>query len=193
MKLQPRGIRFALASVVIAGLVATAVVIAVNQPNRSDAASVRSPLSVSAANGYSVVVNKQRPLPRGFVPRDLVTVDVPFAGQKPRLRAKAAHAVEALFAAFARETGLRMQSNSAYRSYAEQRAEYIRFTRALGASEAGETTAEPGYSEHETGLAIDVGAPNSGCDARACFADTSQAKWLAANAWRFGFIIRYPR
>jgi len=142
---------------------------------------------------YSVVVNKQRPLsPIDYAPEDLVRVNVPFVGTAPLLRSKAASATEALFAAFHSETGLGMQSNSAYRSYADQKKEFARFSGTLGTSEALETTARPGYSEHQTGLAIDIGAYKSSCTTRDCFAATPQAHWLATNAWRFGFIIRYP-
>jgi zinc D-Ala-D-Ala carboxypeptidase len=144
-------------------------------------------------DSYGVVVNKRRPLPAGFVPSDLVPVSVPHVGTTPKLRAKAARAVESLFTTFTAETGLHMRSNSAYRSFSAQKAEYAAFTQSLGASEAAETTARPGFSEHQTGLAIDIGAVGSGCDARACFAETAQSHWLASNAWRFGFIIRYPR
>jgi D-alanyl-D-alanine carboxypeptidase len=142
---------------------------------------------------YSVVVNKRRPLiPRDYVPADLVPVRVPYIGARPLLRREAAIEVESLFAAFTKETGLKMQSNSAYRSYSAQQAEYRTFSRKLGTAAAEETTALPGYSEHQTGLAIDIGARGSSCSARDCFAATPQGQWLAHNAWRFGFIIRYP-
>jgi D-alanyl-D-alanine carboxypeptidase len=145
-------------------------------------------------NSYSIVVDKLRPLrPLDYVPADLVPVTVPFIGQRPYLRAKAATAVEALFAAFHTETGQQMQSNSAYRSYDEQKQELARFSEGVSESEALDSVARPGYSEHQTGLAIDIGAFHSSCITRECFAGTTQAHWLAVNAWRFGFIIRYPR
>lgn len=143
---------------------------------------------------YAVVVNKKHPLvPRTWEPTDLVAVHVPFIGVAPRLRAAAATGVEALFAAFEDETHEQMESTSAYRSYVDQKAEYTKFSAQLGSSAAAETTALPGYSEHQTGLAIDIGARGSSCQSRDCFAATTQARWLQQNAWRFGFIIRYPR
>ena len=59
---------------------------------------------------------------------------------------------------------------------------------------AGENlAARPGYSEHQTGLAADLGAVGQdACRIRVCFAQTPSGKWLAANAWQFGFILRYP-
>lgn len=53
-------------------------------------------------------------------------------------------------------------------------------------------SARPGHSEHQTGLAVDLVTPASpDCDFEVCFAETPGGQWLAANAWRYGFIIRY--
>lgn len=51
---------------------------------------------------------------------------------------------------------------------------------------------DPGTSEHETGLAIDVAGADGSCAVADCFGDKPESKWLAEHAWRFGFIIRYP-
>jgi D-alanyl-D-alanine carboxypeptidase len=48
----------------------------------------------------------------------------------------------------------------------------------------------PGHSEHETGLAIDIGVADMAADET--FTDTRAADWLGANSWRYGFILRYP-
>jgi hypothetical protein len=53
-------------------------------------------------------------------------------------------------------------------------------------------TAPPGHSEHQTGLAVDISAIPPICSLDACFAQTPHGQWLAANAWRFGFVLRYP-
>ena len=54
-------------------------------------------------------------------------------------------------------------------------------------------SARPGHSEHQTGLAVDVGAiSNPSCDLETCFGETIEGKWVAANAQNYGFIIRYP-
>jgi D-alanyl-D-alanine carboxypeptidase len=139
-----------------------------------------------------VVVNKLRPLnPKDYAAADLV--DVPVAYANPvRLRAEAADAVVAMFAAFTDETGLEMQSQSAYRSYATQESVYAGWVSSLGQAAADLTSARPGYSEHQTGLAIDISAKPAECTLDQCFANTKQGTWLKANAWRFGFIIRYP-
>jgi D-alanyl-D-alanine carboxypeptidase len=140
-----------------------------------------------------VVVNKLRPLtPDDYAAPDLVDVPVPFANP-PRLRAEASAAVVRMFADFEAATGQRMQSQSAYRSYSSQVSVYNGWVSSLGATGADLTSARPGYSEHQTGLAIDVSALPAACTLQACFGDTPQGQWLAANAWNYGFTLRYPQ
>lgn len=148
--------------------------------------------SIDDPSSYWVVVNKLRPLaPQDYEAPDLVSVPVPFANE-PVLRQAASDAVVAMFAAFTAETGLQMQSQSAYRSYSTQVAVYQGWVDSLGQAGADATSARPGFSEHQTGLAVDVSALPADCTLDACFADTPQGQWLAANGWRFGFILRYP-
>jgi D-alanyl-D-alanine carboxypeptidase len=130
-----------------------------------------------------VVVNKLRPLnPQDFEPDDLVSVPVEHTWE-PELRQEASDAVVAMFDAALAEAGLELASNSAYRSYSAQEEVYD-----------GDdlTTARPGFSEHQTGLTMDIGAVSGDCSLAECFADTPEGTWLRDNAWRFGFIMRYP-
>jgi D-alanyl-D-alanine carboxypeptidase len=62
-----------------------------------------------------------------------------------------------------------------------------------GKAVADSQSARPGYSEHQTGLAVDVEPTSRKCEVEACFGDTPEGKWVAANAHKFGFIIRYPK
>jgi D-alanyl-D-alanine carboxypeptidase len=140
-----------------------------------------------------VVVNKLRPLnPGDYAASDLVDVPVPFVNA-PRLRAEASDAVVRMFADFHTATGLQMQSQSAYRSYSSQVSVYNGWVASLGQAGADKTSARPGYSEHQTGLAIDVSSLPAECALQACFGDTAQGQWLAANAWSYGFTLRYPQ
>jgi len=153
----------------------------------------RAAQSIDDPASYWVVVNKTRPLaPADYEASDLVSVPVPFANPAI-LRQDAADAVVAMFAAFTAESGgLQMQMQSSYRSYSRQQVVYQGWVDQLGAAAADGTSARPGYSEHQTGLATDISALPANCTLEACFADTAQGQWLAANSWRFGFIIRYP-
>jgi D-alanyl-D-alanine carboxypeptidase len=156
-------------------------------PAPAPTASVDDPASLS------VVVNKLRPLqPLDYVPADLVDVPVQHTNA-PQLRKEAADAVVAMFAAFEAQTGLQMQSTSAYRAYTTQVDVYAGWVRDLGGAAAADlTSARAGFSEHQTGLALDIGSVPNVCPFEACFADTPQGQWLAANSWTYGFVLRFP-
>jgi D-alanyl-D-alanine carboxypeptidase len=152
----------------------------------------RSARSLDDPASLWVVVDKTRPLnPADYAPADLVDVPVPHVWS-PQLRREASDATVALFAAFTAETGLELQSQSSYRSYDTQVDVYNRDVAANGQAFAHTSTARPGTSEHQTGLAIDISALPGNCSLDACFGDTPQGQWLAGNAWHFGFLLRYP-
>ena len=109
----------------------------------------RAANSIDDPNSIWVVVNKLRPVnPQDFEPPDLVEVPVEYTNE-PELRQVASDAVVAMFDTALAEAGLELASNSAYRSYSSQENVY-------DGDDA--TTARPGFSEHQTGLAIDIGA-----------------------------------
>lgn len=148
--------------------------------------------SVDDPGSIWVVVNKRRPLnPADYGPGDLVFPDVPNVDRQP-LRQEAATALTAMFTAGAAETGLGFQVQSAFRDYGTQVNVYNGWVDRLGQAAADLTSARPGTSEHQTGLAVDISSAPAVCPLQTCFAQTGQAAWLAANAWRFGFILRYP-
>ena len=148
--------------------------------------------SIDDPASFWVVVNKLRPLtPQDYAAPDLVDVPVAYV-YAPKLRAEASAAVVQMFADYTAQTGLQMQSQSAYRSYSAQVSTYNNWVSQLGQAGADLTSARPGYSEHQTGLAIDISASPAKCSLDQCFADTPQGQWLAENAWNYGFILRYP-
>jgi D-alanyl-D-alanine carboxypeptidase len=138
-----------------------------------------------------VVVNKLRPLsPKDYVPAT-VTTNVPHVSA-PLMREEAARAMEAMFAASAAEGGGALQIQNSYRSFAVQTNTHNRLVAQLGVEKARAQSAQPGYSEHQTGLVADIASLPSKCDIAQCFGQTQQGIWLAANSWRFGYIVRYP-
>ena len=146
--------------------------------------------SIDNPDSRWVVVNKLRPLsPKDYAPSDLVPINIIGGGQ---LRARAADQMHELLAAYTKETGKEMRSLSTYRSYARQVDVYNGWVSSLGQAAADKTSARPGHSEHQTGWTMDLGAVPAKCDLDQCFGNTSQGKWLAENAWKYGFIIRYP-
>lgn len=143
----------------------------------------RAANSIDDPNSIWVVVNKLRPVnPQEFEPGDLVEVPVEYTNE-PELRQVASEAVVAMFDAAFTEAGLELASNSAYRSFSAQENVY---------DGDDTTTARPGFSEHQTGLAIDIGPLSGECSLDVCFADTPEGIWLRDNAHRFGFVLRYP-
>ena len=130
-----------------------------------------------------VVVNKLRPMnPQDFEPEDLVFVDVEQTFEA-YMRQEASDAIITMFDAAANEADLFLASNSAFRSYGAQENVY----------DGDDTlTARPGFSEHQTGLTMDIGASSGECSIEACFGELPEGIWLRDNAHRFGFILRYP-
>lgn len=152
----------------------------------------KAALSIDDPASIWVVANKSRALnPRTFVPPDLVYPDVPNINGQP-MRQATADAIVAMFAAGSSEAGLQFSVQSAYRSYDTQVRVYNADVAANGQAYADTDTARPGTSEHQTGLAVDISAVPANCSLDACFGTTPQGQWLAANAWRFGFLLRYP-
>lgn len=152
----------------------------------------RRTFSIDDPASLWVVVNKLRPLnPQDYAAPDLVSVPVPYVNA-PTLRQEASDQIVAMFAQYQAETGNQMQSQSAYRSYSVQVNVYQGWVNSLGQAGADQTSARPGHSEHQTGLAMDISGVPATCALDQCFADTNQGQWLAANAYKWGFILRYP-
>jgi D-alanyl-D-alanine carboxypeptidase len=121
----------------------------------------------------------------------LVPTLCPATGQEHLLGPGAAVAWLSLATAAAAD-GIVLELISGFRSYAYQR-DLIRRKREAGRSldDILQSVAPPGFSEHHTGEAVDIGSP--GCDdLTASFADTDAFRWLAANARRLGWTMSYP-
>lgn len=127
--------------------------------------------------GGILLANKKYPLPADFAP-----------GENPDAR----EAFEEMAAAAFVE-GFDLDAFSTFRTYERQQELYDRYVERDGAEAADRYSARPGYSEHQTGLAFDIGeATQPEHYARESFGDTPAGQWLLANAHRFGFILRYP-
>lgn len=138
-----------------------------------------------------VLVNKLRPLqPANYAPA-LVNFPVPHISA-PLMTPEAGAALVTMFAASIADGGGTMQIQNSYRSFGVQTRTHESLVDRLGSEKADAQSARPGYSEHQTGLAVDIAALPSKCDIAACFGQTPQGIWLAANSWKFGYILRYP-
>lgn len=140
--------------------------------------------STTDASSVWVIVNKQHPLqPIEYAPASLKSV-----GNGQRMRTDAADAFLAMQEA-ARQAGSPIVATSAYRSYTYQQSVYGGYVKQYGVTQTDTFSARPGYSEHQTGLAVDI--QGGGCVLDNCFANTAQGTWLAANAYKYGFLLRY--
>lgn len=138
-----------------------------------------------------VVTNKTRPLdPIDFVPSDLAAVTFMAVGGDQQLRAEAVDALRVLNDD-ARALGWRLKVSTAYRSYGHQAGIYQGWVRENGRAWADVSSARPGFSEHQTGWAIDLYDTDE-CRLEFCFGASDPGVWLAEHSWEYGFVVRYP-
>ena len=141
---------------------------------------------VEDPSSLTALVNQYRALPEDYVP-ELVYLKPAYTNQRDRLRPEAYAAFVQMADAAAGE-GLHIYNASAYRSYATQKWVYQRYVRQESAQAADTYSARPGCSEHQTGLALDVNTASFSDG----FEETAEYAWLTENAWRFGFLLRFP-
>lgn len=139
------------------------------------------------------LVNKDHALSEDYVPTDLVTVDVPVVNSEGsnQLRQIASQALTNLFEA-AENNGHILYADSGFRSYQTQEVLYNTYVERSGQAEADRYSAQPGKSEHQTGLTMDVTSDAVGRQLVQSFGETDEGIWIRENAHRYGFIVRYP-
>lgn len=152
---------------------------------------------VNNPENLTVLVNKNYRLPEEYEPEDLVLLEVPLYqrdinNEANYLRKPAADALKQLFIV-AKSYGHDLTARSGYRSYVTQVALYDRYVVTDGGEAADTYSARAGHSEHQTGLAIDITSDSVNNQLTVDFGETEEGKWVAENAHRFGFVIRYPQ
>ncbi len=135
-------------------------------------------------------VSQTHLVPETYVPADLRTVNVHSA--KPhQLREEAAVKLEEMFQA-AIDDRIYLKLVDGYRSYQEQKDLFSYYTQTRGSYYAMVVDDHPGASEHQLGLAADIGCWNGACELSYCFTQYADYTWLKENSWKYGFIERYP-
>jgi D-alanyl-D-alanine carboxypeptidase len=148
---------------------------------------------VAYADWATTVLDTVFQLPSGYAPGDLVDTSQAGLNGSYYVRAIALADLTAMVAA-ANSNGARLAVQSAYRSYTGQVLTFDGWVRQVGYDEALQTSARPGHSEHQLGTAIDFRAVGGASPwTYADWATTKEGAWLAANAWRFGWVMSYPR
>lgn len=137
-----------------------------------------------------LLVNEKHGLGKDYEPPNLTIPNIEFAGgvslEEKHIAGVIAKPLEELVNT-AKNEGIVLLGNSGYRSYKSQRETFDNRVKGEGKKLAAAYVAKPGFSEHQTGLCIDVTNKD-----RYFVNGTKEANWLAKNCYKFGFIIRYP-
>ncbi|MBE6054535.1 MAG: D-alanyl-D-alanine carboxypeptidase family protein [Clostridium sartagoforme] len=123
-----------------------------------------------------LIVNKEFGLPDTFLPGEDSEARAAFEKMK----------------ADAAEEGIYLNAFSTYRSYWSQNSLYNNYVANYGQDPTDTFSAKPGFSEHQTGLAFDIGGSDRSLWAEEDFKYSEEAEWLKSNCTRYGFILRYP-
>ncbi len=168
---------------------------------KSDLSAYEDAMNPKDAEKYLVLINKQNKVDASFVPEPLVAVKN--AKKDIELEATAARALEAMFIEMKAFGYGDVFVTSAYRSYAYQTwlfNYYIEDEKSKNPTLSDEQAREkvlhysaaPGTSEHQSGLSVDLITEGMGGELDARFAEYPVYDWLCKNAWKFGFILRFP-
>ena len=136
-----------------------------------------------------ILVNKYNYLTEDYEPDDLVKIPLQYAYDDNKIRKHVYEAFKDMWHA-ANKEGLTLIVTSSYRSYIEQEKINKSYTNQKGQEWADSVSARAGYSEHQTGLTLDIVTYNSTMDN---FEDSEEFKWLKQNSYKYGFILRYPK
>ena len=155
-------------------------------------ADVRTPKS-GYADWQTTRLDTVLTLPASYAPKDLVSVSRAGISGTGSVRSLVISDLAALASA-ARSAKARLKVVSAYRSYSTQRSTFAYWVRVGGRKAALLTSARPGHSEHQLGTAIDFASYGGALPwTYRDWAKTAAGAWMAANAWKYGFIESYPR
>lgn len=137
-----------------------------------------------------MLVNKENSISEDYIPDNLERIQVRcrpnITKEETYMVKEAAQALEQMFAV-AEDEGIYLYASSGYRSYNTQKSIYERNIKASGVKYTNKYVAEPGKSEHQTGLAMDITNESYSLNSN----ETLEGKWLEENCYKFGFILRY--
>ena len=148
--------------------------------------------SLTEADSIWVIANKKNPLnPLKYVPAELVKISKNNPYRLQLAKPAGVALVHLMNAAKTAGAG-NITIASGYRSFTRQTAVHADAVRKWGLSAGEKLAARPGFSEHQTGLAVGIYEPTQGCRIYTCFGKTKAGSWVKKNAWKYGFIVRYP-
>ena len=136
-----------------------------------------------------LITNKYYKLESDYEPNNLVHLTSTYGGNGQYIREEAFEDYKKMYTDM-KVLGLNLLVRSSYRSYTYQNNLYNNYVINDGKVNADTYSARPGHSEHQTGLAIDVGTPTT--SNLGDFLYTKEYEWMMQNAHKYGFILRYP-
>lgn len=140
-------------------------------------------------NTTYILVNKYYYLEENYVPENLEEISKQYALSNMKLVKEAKEAFEEM-AKEAKKEGLNIVAMSTYRDYSYQTNLYDKYVKQDGKEAADTYSGRPGYSEHQTGLAVDV---FNNKESYTNFHKTQEFIWMQEHAKEYGFILRFPQ
>lgn len=140
-------------------------------------------------DGNLMLVNKYNYLGKDYVPNDLVDVSITYGYGENKIKKEVYDNFLNMWNDAKREN-LSLIITSAYRDYDYQKSLWDNYANQKGDKWADSVAARAGFSEHQTGLTLDIVTYGSSMDN---FENTNEFKWLSKNAYKYGFILRYPK
>lgn len=164
---------------------------------QSDISEYEEYMNPTRVDEYLLIVNYENLLSESYMPSDLTEIPTRSDREVQKMRHTAAMALKAMLTEAEANGVADITVTSGWRSYNTQvwllTNQVNKYRKTLSEEEAYNLAitevAVPGTSEHQSGLAVDIHNLPS---ADISFAETESAKWLAANCYKFGFILRYP-
>lgn len=144
---------------------------------------------------YLILINKENGLGRGYIPDNLIKVKIKTGGNKKiYLEKKTYKQIKKLLNNMNKYFETEIVIDSGYRPFLYQENLLKELIKEKG-MDAYKSLAIPGFSEHQSGLAVDIGFYKDGVYDNEFKVDDyiDEFKWLEDNAWKYGFIIRYPK
>ena len=140
-------------------------------------------------DGILMLVNKFHYLTNEYKPDDLVDIKKTYGYGENEIKKEVFDSFLNMWSA-AKEENINLIITSAYRDYDYQEKLWKNYSNQKGKKWADSVAARAGYSEHQTGLSLDIVTYGSTMDN---FESTDEFKWLSENAHKYGFILRYPK
>lgn len=135
-----------------------------------------------------MLINKYRKLEEDYIPKDLVAISEEDASSADMQANRTAYIAFKQMKKDAEKEGYHLIINSAYRSYKDQIDISNTYLKLYGQNYVNNYVSKPGYSEHQTGLAFDIGSTDTNV-----FAKSDEYKWIIDNCYKYGFIYRFKK